>query len=251
MKKYLYLLIALLVVFLMTMTIGYFEGVEKKRIDGVALIKPFESLKTDIKSSEVYFCCKMTEKDLNNGNLASEIIKAMENEVTKIFISKTENTIEYKKCELKGSLIDNSEIRIDFRINNNKENPEEKYVSLNIVNKGSYSAVEKIIDKINMVFENRKIQPDVNVCLTGVQSGKKSKTAMNDLCQKALKEVKAAKIEGMDDGRTISISAYSPIIEDWINVNGNKINLNIAARYNNNENKTYFWLATPIITTEY
>jgi len=34
-------------------------------------------------------------------------------------------------------------------------------------------------------------------------------------------------------------------------VNGKKVNMNLAIRYNSYEDRTYIWLATPVITVEY
>lgn len=85
----------------------------------------------------------------------------------------------------------------------------------------------------------------------GTFKGKKEPYLLDEIRRKVLKEVSALKIEEFNDGKTASVSAYSPLIEDSINVNGKEININLATRYNAIEDRTYLWLATPIITTEY
>jgi hypothetical protein len=60
-----------------------------------------------------------------------------------------------------------------------------------------------------------------------------------------------AEVEGIRDGSLISLSAYSPLLKDSIKVRGKRVNINLAARYSAFEDKTYIWLASPVITTEY
>jgi len=61
----------------------------------------------------------------------------------------------------------------------------------------------------------------------------------------------AKKVEGITEENLISISAYSPRVKSSILVNEKRVNINLAMRYNSYEDKTYIWLATPVITTEY
>jgi hypothetical protein len=49
----------------------------------------------------------------------------------------------------------------------------------------------------------------------------------------------------------LSVSAYTPRIGDYIQMGGNRINLNVAMRYNSYEGRTYIWLGSPVITMEY
>ncbi|OZV13462.1 hypothetical protein CIW83_04260 [Tissierella sp. P1] len=49
----------------------------------------------------------------------------------------------------------------------------------------------------------------------------------------------------------VSYTAYTPLIESSIFSGEKKVNLNLAIRYNENEDKTYIWIGTPIITTGY
>jgi len=68
---------------------------------------------------------------------------------------------------------------------------------------------------------------------------------------KTLQVINGNKIEGIMDESIISISAYSPNIDRFIYTGNNKMNLNIAMRYNEYEGKTYYWIGSPIITIEY
>jgi len=46
----------------------------------------------------------------------------------------------------------------------------------------------------------------------------------------------------------LSFSIFTPYIEQYIYTGSRKMNLNIAIRFNEYEDKTYIWIGTPIIT---
>ena len=101
------------------------------------------------------------------------------------------------------------------------------------------------------IFEKYGIDPDINICITGSLEGKLKEEELESICAKVFEVTGAGGVEGIRDGGLISVSAFAPSIKDSVKVNGKDINLNIAIRYNSYEEKTYIWLATPIITTEY
>ncbi len=49
----------------------------------------------------------------------------------------------------------------------------------------------------------------------------------------------------------LSFSIFTPYIEEYIYTGSRKMNLNIAIRFNEYEDKTYIWIGTPIITIGY
>ncbi len=100
-------------------------------------------------------------------------------------------------------------------------------------------------------LEKRGIEYEINISLTGSVDGKMEKAEIEDLYMRAFGSIGADSVEGIDDNGLVSVSAFSPSIGDAISVNGKKVNINMAARYNSYEDKTYIWLAAPVITTEY
>jgi len=104
---------------------------------------------------------------------------------------------------------------------------------------------------LTKVFEKFGIEADVNICITGSIEGKPEESELEEICRNAFKAAEAKEVEGIRDNGLISVSAFAPSIDGSVKVNGRDINLNIAIRYNSYEGKTYIWLATPVITTEY
>lgn len=101
------------------------------------------------------------------------------------------------------------------------------------------------------LFKESELKPEFNFCIVGNFNGQLDYLSLNDICLKLLEKANARSVEGIRDGNMISVSAYSPIIKESISANGRKVNLNLAIRYNSYEDKTYIWLATPVITREY
>lgn len=107
------------------------------------------------------------------------------------------------------------------------------------------------VKRLTGALESYGMQPDVNICMTGSMDGKLNDNELETVFERIFKSAGADKVEGMRDGGLVSVSAFSPVIDEAVRVNGKRINLNVAVRYNSYEGKTYIWLATPVITTEY
>ena len=91
----------------------------------------------------------------------------------------------------------------------------------------------------------------VNSCMTGTYDGNVEDTQLEKICRNILDESDAKKVDSKRFENVISVSAFSPMIKDKLSINGKNVNLSIAIRYNKQENKTYLWVATPIVNTEY
>ena len=150
-------------------------------------------------------------------------------------------------CSLGGSR------RIHFNIVDGKDSgdPGESYVAISLVDTsrapdlaGDRAVLEKALNK-------HGIRPKFNSCITGSFEGKKDNSALNEACVRIFTKADAKKVEGIREGSLISVSAFSGAIKEAVDDNGSKVNLNLAIRYNSYEDKTYLWLATPVITTEY
>ncbi|EOC99444.1 YwmB family TATA-box binding protein [Caldisalinibacter kiritimatiensis] len=107
-----------------------------------------------------------------------------------------------------------------------------------------YNQIEKIFNKFNA---NTKI----TTCIVGTYDGKLKEKENLHIINEAIQVIKGKKIEGLVEPSLISISAYSPLIDDYIYTADKRMNLNIAMRYNEYEDKTYIWIGSPIIAVGY
>lgn len=241
------IIILLVLVSIVTINTLFFTSSPEK-----TLIDSFKTSGANIVSSEVYFKGKInwikkgsTEK---LGQIASELALGLgcpEKDVS----SKTINNDELEGVEING--ISGSNLSIAISAVLGKENDNNSYITLSIVDKDGIQDIDVLKRKVNSILGKYGINTSVNSCLTGNYPGKLSNDRLNEICADIFKASGARKVEGINESNLISVSAYAPSIGQAVEVNGRKINLNLAIRYNSYENKTYIWLATPVIITEY
>jgi len=127
----------------------------------------------------------------------------------------------------------------------------ETYIVITAIQNNTSEGFLKLKNEISMIIHKLGGEPETTVCITVVRKGKLSVKDQDSLITKIFSAVEAKPVEGIIDSHIISRSGYTPHIKDCINVMGEKVNINIASRYNSYENRTYFWIGTPLISIEY
>lgn len=130
----------------------------------------------------------------------------------------------------------------------NKTGIGESFIYINIVKKEHFFMINDIIKEIESEFNLDTNPLDVTSSIMGIYRGELKYKQVENKVHESLKELKGKVIEEFKDESIISYTAYTPYIDKYITINENKLNLNIAIRYNNYEDKTYIWIGTPIIT---
>ncbi|WP_066506037.1 YwmB family TATA-box binding protein [Abyssisolibacter fermentans] len=132
------------------------------------------------------------------------------------------------------------------------KNKDEEETSLCIdINTQNIDEMKQYNDKIMEIFLQFETQPLITTCITGTYTGELNMSRRYKTVFKALNSINAEAVEGLNDDSLISVSAYSPQIKNYIFSGNKKMNLNVAMRYSEYEDKTYIWMATPLITTGY
>ncbi|HEX3028079.1 MAG TPA: YwmB family TATA-box binding protein [Clostridia bacterium] len=218
------------------------------------LVKAFNCSGAKVVSSEVYIYGRLGKKYDTLRELES-ITDQVSNSLGMVKDSTySENTTkndETIKVEIRGTNEDRNIIDINAEAGRQSVTSAERFISVCVTVDLSDKGLEAIRGKVAGVLKRFGIEPKVNSCIIGSFNGKLNTNQMNDVCIRMFNEIEAKKVEDMRDNSLISVSAYSPFIGDSISVNGRKVNMNLAVRYNSYEKKTYIWLATPVITTEY
>lgn len=127
----------------------------------------------------------------------------------------------------------------------NKENT----LMVDVFHDGMFD-VEKTADKIEKLFSLLKIQPNVNTCMVGTIKKKLSDDIGTNIERRVLSKFNAEYVKRSGLGGRRCVYAYSPIIDDSVQVENKAVNINFAYRYSSEEKKTYMWIATPVITME-
>lgn len=122
---------------------------------------------------------------------------------------------------------------------------------IDVVENNELEDLEDIKGKVKNIYNKFGINTNITTCITGTYSGKLNEKEKTNSIIKALQVVDGRKVEGFVEPTLLSVSAYSPMIEDYIFTGDKKMNLNVAIRYNEYEDKTYLWIGTPIIAGGY
>ena len=101
------------------------------------------------------------------------------------------------------------------------------------------------------LYQEMDIESDVTVNLTGELDGKADLAFRNMIADQIISQMKGRIVAENRTDSLYTIYAYTDKVDDYIKVSGKKINLNISASYDEQRDKTCFYVATPIINNDY
>lgn len=101
------------------------------------------------------------------------------------------------------------------------------------------------------ILENLGGKATITTCITGSLDGKLYGDKLEETINTMLKKLDSKVVERVFDEYYISITAYSPLVDERIIIGNDVININIATRYDSFTERTYLWLGVPIIATQY
>lgn len=127
----------------------------------------------------------------------------------------------------------------------------ETYLYVNIVKSSDFLKNNGIIEEVKSIYSNYISKVEITSCLIGEISNDMSYNDRVREIGKTLKKIDGKVIEEFSDISMISYTVYTPHIDKYIKIGKDKINLNIAIRNSELDEKIYIWLGTPIITIGY
>ncbi len=105
----------------------------------------------------------------------------------------------------------------------------------------------KVIDLVEGYMEGAR----TNCCIVGSYAERVPRDIIEAIIGSILKSAGASEVERAVYEGFVSISAYTPDIGRYVEMGENRVNLNVAMRYNSFEGRTYIWLGSPVISLEY
>lgn len=127
----------------------------------------------------------------------------------------------------------------------------ESIASVDITQQGSLQNINAIREMLYNCLKDYGDEVNVDICMTGYIEGRMNIEDREQFVDNLFLGLKAQKIEGIHNESLISVSGFSSSLPYSIKCNNNDININIACRYSSLNDKTYFWLGTPVINMEY
>ncbi len=219
--------------------------------------RAFEMTGADIVSSEIYIHGTVTAENLVYRNacekLSTDIILGCGADTEKALPVFNNIETDISSGTETNYIIDENK-RIYISILKDVEHMTDNgnyYLSISLVDTSPRPELSKSIEGIEYALEYYNVAHEANISITGSLNGQMEEREIEKVYKRVFESIKADKVEGMNGDGLISVSAFSPAIKEAISVNGKRVNVNMASRYNSYEERTYIWLATPVITTEY
>ncbi len=218
--------------------------------------KAFDTTGAKVTISEIYMREKLYDESFSDAEkrirLLSDVITGIGGntaEVRPVFLSIDNDSST--GTETNYIINDNSSIKISILKDRHRGRPFEYQLSISLTDTSQQQKIAESARGLSNTMKRYGIKPNVNICITGSLEGRLKDSDLETLCSRIFDSAGASTVEGMRDKGLISISAFSPSINGAVRVKGKRVNLNVAVRFNSYEDKTYIWLATPVITMEY
>jgi len=119
------------------------------------------------------------------------------------------------------------------------------------INSDDLDKSRQYYDTLKNIFCDFNVKNNVGVTLVGTLPGQLTEKELYRTPALAFSAINAQVQEGIDTQELLSFSGYTPDCRDYLNVDGKKININIALRYHAIDNRTYIHIGAPLIFQEY
>lgn len=123
------------------------------------------------------------------------------------------------------------------------------YINIDIFN--SLESAVLYQEKLKEVFKEMNIVADISLTLKGHIKGELNNTEKNNITDKIMQDLGAKVITGNREDTLYTVYGYCEKIEDYIMLGSTKTNVNIAITYNEDEDITNIYMATPIINEDF
>ena len=126
-----------------------------------------------------------------------------------------------------------------------------QYVYVNITVNNDMDCASSYRELVEGVFDAMGIQGNVNMNLVGSLEGALNSTEKNELADGLLDRLDAKVVAENRDSDIFTIYAYSKGAGSYITIGGSKINMNIAIGYDEEQDRTKVYLASPVNSLDY
>jgi len=119
------------------------------------------------------------------------------------------------------------------------------------VNSGKPEKMGVLLSKIREAITSCGGKSKITSCVTGTFNGKLDRVCKSQIIGKITEYFKIDIIRQVEDEYIYSLVGESPLFDQGVEILDKHYNLNIAMRYNSEDDITYIWIGTPIISIDY
>lgn len=142
---------------------------------------------------------------------------------------------------------DNGSIFVDFT---KTERTDSFDIYVNISTSDNTINLEKYMAQLEIIFNAERLKNEVTLSIKGSKIGRLNNEDIFNIKSMLLKNYNASLVSEFKEENVYSLTAYSKDLGRFVRVGGKKVNLNFAVRYSEVEDKSYIYLANPVIRTE-
>lgn len=129
---------------------------------------------------------------------------------------------------------------------------DEGYLVVNIEAKAAENpSINHLQKKILIITKKFGYTPHISTCLIGWLDGKLRSEEWHKTLSDAFTVIDAQIVDKLTAEHFVSYTGFSSKIEECLQVGDKKINVNMAMRYRQFDNRTYVTIGSPIINREY
>ncbi len=169
---------------------------------------------------------ELTIEDTESGTV-TKLEKEASSVVTTITLTTVEKQVSAEVISLKQYVMVNMEV-------------------LNSLESGVYYR-----EKIEKLFDDKKMSADVYLSLKGSISGTISNSEKNNITNNIINEMGGKIVTESRTNEIFTVYAFSDKIDDYVVYGTTKTNINVVIRYNELKNTTEVYMATPILNMDF
>jgi len=115
----------------------------------------------------------------------------------------------------------------------------------------SLDNINTLASRLNVLLQPFAPGGQLSFYMTGELPDKMSKQEMNEVALQALEAVEGEIIEDLQEEEMLSFTVYTPLLEEYVSVDSDRFNLNLAIRYDDYRKCTVLLVGFPLIHASY
>jgi len=127
----------------------------------------------------------------------------------------------------------------------------ETYLYINFANQEQFLKINGIIDDIDNIYNDYNVNAEITTNIIGSIDGSIDFDRYQDRINESIEGINGNILGTYEDDNLISYNIYTNWIDNFMTIEKDKMNLNIALRYNESDDATLIFIGTPIITGGY
>lgn len=125
------------------------------------------------------------------------------------------------------------------------------YLYINLIKREHFLGNNDIIYRVEDIFREFNQPMDITTCVLGKFNGDFDEKLAEDRLMEIIHRLDGKIVDEYKDYSLLTYTAYTDLIEKNIITGDDKINLNVALRYNEYDDETLIWIGTPLIASGY